>query len=268
MENYAMTDEFTTPTERVASRPTSVARIGLIGAAAAALVGAAILIFGATAAPSGTLAAADTTNSAAVELQGHGPGDGMMGDVGGGHGFGATTITAISGSSVSLETEDGWKRTITITSDTALTKGGATIAQSDLKVGEEVRFQQARQTDGTFSITKLNVVLPHLGGTVTAVSGSTITVTERDGTTGTIKVTSSTTYEVGMTSGKALSDVTVGMRVGAVGTLNPDGSLTATAVHAIDPATMPGPGFPGGRGGHGPWNDGTGTGASTDTDAG
>ncbi|MBI2762182.1 MAG: hypothetical protein HYX54_00250 [Chloroflexi bacterium] len=263
-----MTDEFTTSTERVPTRPTSVARIGLIGAAAAALVGAAILIFGATAAPSGTLAAASTSNSAAIELPGQGPDDGRMGDVGGGRRFGATTITAISGSSISLETEDGWKRTIAITSATALTKGGATITQSDLKVGDEVRFQQTRQTDGTFTITKLNVVLPHLGGTVTAVSGSTITVTERDGTTGTIKVTSSTTYAVGMTTGKALSDIAVGMRVAAVGTLNSDGSLTATAIQAIDPATIPGPGFQRGHGDGGPSNDGTGTGASTDTDAG
>ena len=102
---------------------------------------------------------------------------GMMGERGGG-----ITITDISGTNVSLETADGWKRTISVAGAT-LTKGTATIAASDLKVGDEVRFEQTRETDGTFTVTKLNVVLPHAGGTVTAIADSTITVTQRDGTT-------------------------------------------------------------------------------------
>lgn len=263
-----MTDHETTQVE-VAVRRTSVARIGLLGAGAAALLAAAILVFGATAAPSGTLAAADGSSAAGVDVQGRGPGDGDMGRLGGSRGFGDITITAISGSSVSLKTADGWTRTIAIASDTALAKGGATITLSDLKVGDEVRFQQTRGTDGSFTITKLNVVLPHVGGIATAVSGSTITVTERDGTSATINVTSATTYEIGRTTGKALADVKVGMFVGAVGTLNADGSLTATAVRAVDPASMPGPGR---HGGHSPWGDGAGPdaapAATADTSAG
>ena len=231
----------TTPTE-VAARPASAARIGLLGAVAAAVIGAAILIAGATATPAGTLAAANGTPQAAIDLSGRGLGDGDM-DGFGGHGFGGITISAISGSNVSLKTVDGWTRTIAIAGDTALTKGTATITLSDLKVGDEVRFAQTRQTDGSFTITKLAVVLPHAGGTVT----------QRDGSTATIKVASSTTYEVGGTAGKALADVKVGMLVGAVGTRNTDGSLSATAVRAIDPATFEGDGH---HDGHGPWGKG------------
>lgn len=261
-----MMDDHTTTTE-VAARPASVARIGLLGALAAAVIGAAILIFGNTATPAGTLAAANAAASAALDVQGRGLGDGDMGL--GGHGFGGITITAISGSNISLKTVDGWTRTIAITSDTTLTKGTATIALSDLKVGDEVRFAQTRQTDGSFTITKLAVVLPHAGGTVTAVSGSSITVTQRDGSTATIKVTSSTTYDVSGTTGKALSDVKVGMLVGAVGTRNSDGSLTASAVRAIDPASFPGRGE---HHGHGWWGNGAAPdaspAASADTSAG
>ena len=263
-----MMDDQTTPTTEVAARPSSVARIGILGALAAGIVGAALLIFGTTATPAGTLAAANGATSTAADLQGRGPGDGDMGGFGGhgfgGHGFGGITISAISGSNVSLKTVDGWTRTIAIASDTALTKGTATITLSDLNVGDEVRFAQTRETDGSFTITKLAVVLPHAGGTVTGVSSTSITVTQRDGSTATIKVSSSTTYEVSGTAGKVLADVKVGMLVGAVGTLNTDGSLTATAVRAIDPATFQGNGHHDGRG---PWGNGAGPDASPDASA-
>ena len=258
-----MMDDQTTPTTEVAARPSSVARIGILGALAAGIVGAALLIFGTTATPAGTLAAANGATSTAADLQGRGPGDGDM-DGFGGHGFGGITISAISGSNVSLKTVDGWTRTIAIASDTALTRGAATITLSDLKVGDEVRFAQTRETDGSFTITKLAVVLPHAGGTVTGVSSTSITVTQRDGSTATIKVSSSTTYEVSGTAGKVLADVKVGMLVGAVGTLNTDGSLTATAVRAIDPATFQGNGHHDGRG---PWGNGAGPDASPDASA-
>ena len=203
------------------------------------------------------------TPQAAIDLSGRGPGDGDMAGFGG-RGFGGITISAISGSNISLKTIDGWTRTIAIASDTALTRATATIKLSDLKVGDEIRFAQTRQTDGSFTITKLNVVLPHAGGTVTAVSSSSITVTQRDGSTATIKVGSSTTFEVGGTTGKAITDVKVGMLVGAVGTLNTDGSLTATAVRAIDPATFQGRGH---HDGHGPWDNGAAPDASPDASA-
>lgn len=249
-----MTDPQTTLVQAPASRPASVARIGLLGAVAAAVVAAAILAFGAITTPAGTLAAGTTDTQPAVGIGlpgfGNGPMDGRMGHD---RGFGAITITAIAGVDVTLATEDGWIRTIGIASDTILTKGTATITKADLKVGDEVRFAQTRQTDGSYKITKLGVILPHVGGAVTDVSGSTITVTERDGSTATIKVTSATTFQVGRTDGKALADIKVGMHVGAIGTLNSDGSLTATAVHAFDPAKFPGRGD---HNGHGPWDKG------------
>ncbi len=272
METGQMMDHQTTPTE-VAARRHSVARIGLLGAVAAAVVAAAILIIGATAAPWGTLAAASGTDglSAGIsDLQGRGPGGGFTGGPGGPRderGFREITITAITGSNIALETTDGWTRTISLASDTVLMKGDARITLSDLKVGDQVRIRQTRQDDGSFKVTELHVVLPHAGGKVSAVSGFSITVTHRDGSTGTINVTSATTYEVGRTEGKALSDITVGMLAGAIGTLNADGSLTASVVHAIDPASMPDFGGPGEPGGHGPRGNGSARDASPDASA-
>lgn len=261
-----MVESQTTPTVAVATKRAPIARIGLLGAVAAALVAAGMLAAAATAGPNGALAVGDTPGGDPIGLGGRGPADGPMGGrFGGKLGFGSITITGISGSNVSLETGDGWTRTIAVTADTTLMEGDATITLSDLNVGDEVRFKQTRGDDGTFTVTDLHVVLPHVGGAVTAVDGSTITVTQRDGSTATIKVTSATTYTVGKTDGKSLADVTVGMFVGAVGTLNSDGSLTASQVHAMDPGSKPGFGD---RGGHGPWNMGPGPEGSEDTSAG
>jgi hypothetical protein len=246
-------DEFTTPPEPVRAiatelpGPARMVRIGLVGIAAAALIAVAILAVGSTATPSGTLAAGSGTSSGAtvpdLNFGGGGPGDH------GGPGMGGITISAISGSSISLKTADGWTRTISVDSGTTYSKGGTTIALADLKVGDEIGFRETKESDGSYTIDSIAVILPHAGGEVTAVTGSTITVKDRDGTSVTIKVTGSTTYDVAGSTAK-LSDIKVGMFLVAEGTQNSDGSLTATAVRAA------GHDGPGGRGfGHGPDND-------------
>ena len=248
-------DEFFTPPEPVQAttaelpRPATMARIGLVGIAAAALIAVAILAFGSTAAPAGTLAAGTTGsgNTTVPNLNGGGGGPGDHG----GPGMGGATITAISGSNLSLKTADGWTRTITVDSGTTYAKGGATIALGDLKVGDEIGFRETKESDGSYTIDSVAVILPHAGGEVTAISGSTITVKDRDGASVTITVTGSTTYDVAGATAK-LSDIKVGMFLNAEGTQNSDGSLTSTSVRAGDQRG------PGGRGfGHGPdGNDG------------
>ena len=105
------------------------------------------------------------------------------------------------------------------------------------------------------------MILPSVGGQVSAVGSDTITVTQRDGTSATIHVDSATTYQVeGVTSAK-LSDIKVGNFVMAQGELRTDGSLDASTVAS---------GFHGGRGmgghGHGmgpdDWNNGAAPSAS------
>jgi hypothetical protein len=249
MDPYIVPPEAVQAVAAERPKPASLARIGLVGIAAAALLAVAILAIGSTATPAGTLAAGSTSNGSTgatvldLNFGGGGPGDH------GGFGMGGATITAISGNSISLATADGWTRRITVDSGTTYAKGGATIALGDLKVGDQVGFRETKETDGSYSIDSIDVVLPHAGGSVTAVSGSTITVADRDGTSVTIKVTGSTTYDVAGATAK-LSDIKVGMFLDAEGTQNSDGSLTATTVRAGDQ------GGPGGRGfGHGPDGD-------------
>ena len=239
------------------SRQALLARIGLLGIAAAALVAATLLVVSTSAAPNGTLAAGSTsgTTSAPVDmLRGRGPGF-----MGGHFGLAGITITAINGNDISLKTEDGWTRTITVDSGTTYEKADATIAQADLKVGDQIGFRQTLESDGSWSIDSVVVILPHTGGEVTKIDGSTITVSRRDGSTSTITVNAQTKYSVNGDDGAALADVEVGMFLVAEGSKNSDGSLTASLVKAANISTFEGRG---GRFGHdfrfGPGADGNG----------
>ena len=248
-------------------------RLATLAGAAMVLVGGAAIAMAASPQPStspdsGTV----QPDSGLVEpfRDGRGPGglfDGFAGFAGrhGGFGAGAIEITAISGSSLTLETVDGWTRTITITDATELSKDGEEIALSDLEVGDRVRFRQTVADDGSYTVTALGVVLPSVIGQVTAVDGDSMTLTQPDGTSVTVNVDDATEFTVGGETGQSLSDVEVGMVVAASGEQNDDGSLDASRVRA---GTI----WQGmGRGAHGPgrgpWANPDGTPSATPEDS-
>jgi len=159
-----------------------------------------------------------------------GPGNGKgPGDSARGGRFGQITVTAVNGSNVSLKTDDGWTRTISVSSDTKVTKGGEPAAASDITVGDTVRIAQKKNADGTFTVTGVAIVLPRVAGTVTAVDATTITITGRKGVKQTIHTNGSTAYHAGGSDGTR-ADVTVGANIAAVGEQAADGSITATSV--------------------------------------
>ncbi len=175
----------------------------------------------------------------APDVTGAGPGAfgqggmGRGGRMGGPGAFGSITIKVINGSQLTLTTADGWTRNIDDSSAT-ITKAGQTVQASTLAVGDSITFDQARQTDGTYKITAIRVVLPHVDGTVQSVSGGKVTLTLRDKTTKDITLTASTTYKLAGAAATSAA-LTVGAQVDAQGTTAPDGTFTATLVN-IQPA--------------------------------
>ena len=147
----------------------------------------------------------------------------------GGQGFREITISAISGTNVTLGTDDGWTRTIAVTDAVDLTKGGQDIALTDLAVGDQVRFRQSRNDDGTYTVNALTVVVPSARGDVSEVSGSGFKLTTRDGSVWTIAVNATTEFQYGTGTG-SLADVTNGTTVVVRGTSTGDNALTALAV--------------------------------------
>jgi len=203
-------------------------RIGLVlGGAAILVVAAAATSMAATSAPS------EASGGSAVFALGTDPALGDAGSPGHGrfgrHGFGEITITAISGNDVTLGTADGWRRTITITSSVDLTKGGQDIEVSALKVGDQVRFSQVRNDDGTYTVTAVAVVVPTIQGQASAIASSGFKVTTRDGSVWTVAVNASTTYAYGQGSG-TLADVKDGGAVRVAGTVTGDNQMTALNV--------------------------------------
>ena len=228
--------------------PGGVARGGIVLGAALLFVVGAVAVMGASPSPSGPAGATPAPSASGDPSSGTKDGDGRhgFGRFGGpgvdgfgfgrgGFGFGGITITAISGSNLSLTTDDGWTRTIAVTGDTTITRSGQTIAIGDLKVGDQIGFRQERASDGTYTISAVNVILPSVGGTVTKIEGSTITVERRDGTTETIHVDADTTYRIAGDDTPALSDIDAGDVIIASGTQRADGSLDAEAVVAGGP---------------------------------
>lgn len=208
-------------------------RAGLVGGAALALlVGAVATSLAASPAPS-TSSATTGTGSGGYAI-GANPAIGNLDDAFdhgrmGDRGFRDITIASISGSNVSLKTDDGWSRTIAVTSSVALTKGGQAVALSDLAVGDQVRIGQTRNADGTYTVDALAVVVPSVRGTVSDVSSSGFKVTNRDGSVWTITVNGATKVEFGSGTG-SMADVTNGTDAVVLGETTGDNALTALTV--------------------------------------
>lgn len=151
----------------------------------------------------------------------------------GGGGGGQITVTAINGNDLSLETTDGWTRTITVSSSTTITEAGQTITVGDLDVGDTIRFSQTASSTGTYTIDAIVVVVPTVGGTVTEVGSGSFKLTARDGTARTITTSGSTAYTLGFSSSAkagSAADLKVGAGVVVQGTSATNNAMTAVTV--------------------------------------
>ena len=219
-------------------------RLPLTAAAVAALVGVAA--FGLAMASGGPAAAAGTAQSgaavplvsSAMSAPGAGwaaPGWGMRG---GAPMAGGITITAISGTQLSLRTADGWTRTIDA-SGASVTRAGQSVALGSLQVGDQITFRETKQADGTFTVDSIAVVSPHVAGSVSAViPGASLTLRTADGTSKTVELTGTTTYRLAGQSATS-SALTVGEQVAIEGSVAADGTFTASAVDIL-PARVAG----------------------------
>jgi len=144
----------------------------------------------------------------------------------------AGTVTAVAASSLTLAAHDGTETTVELTASTTYRLGKAAADKSAVKVGMQAVVTGTKAADGTLTATSVTVKASRVAGTVAATSGSTITVTARDGSKIAVKVTTSTTYRVAGVEKAALADVKVDMWIVAEGVRNDDGSLSASTVAA------------------------------------
>jgi hypothetical protein len=234
----------TTTSTRIRLRRGEMLRIGVVIGALVVLVASAAVATGASPSPAVDPSASPPAGSPkANDDQGRKAPDGPSLRLGGPdgsffRGFGkggdrigrAITITKIDGSNVSLKTDDGWTRTIAVTSTTQIRVGSQAGTLADLKVGDTVSLAQKKNADGTYAVTLVVVRVPTVSGTVTDVTASGFTLKLRDGSSKTVTTSSSTDFLLGSAK-SSKADLKVGARVQAEGK---DGtSFAATVVHIV-----------------------------------
>ncbi len=140
------------------------------------------------------------------------------------------TISAISGNTLTLKRGDVVVIQATLNANTVYSMAGKTIALSDLKVGQLASVQETKAADGTVSVTRVEILLNHAGGTISALDATSLTLTKSDNSTVKVSLSAATTYS---DLGKAatLAALKAGIKVDVAGTLNADGTLSAAVVN-------------------------------------
>lgn len=140
------------------------------------------------------------------------------------------TVTSVSGATIAARARNGATFTITTTSATTFKEAGSTVALSAVQANEHIRVLGIRnQAAKTIQAKSVVIVLPSLTGVVTAVNGSTLTVTGRNAVRSTITLGGTAKIEQAGQSATAQA-ISVGSLVTAQGTVGSDGTFTALRV--------------------------------------
>jgi hypothetical protein len=204
--------------------------VGAIGAVALILA----LGFAVGAAISGAQAAGGSSNFALFQQAGRGHGGSWDGRGGPGRGAMGLTVTKVSAQTITAQRRDGTSLTVHVSSSTVYERAGKQVSLSAVTTGETIGVMGQRNSDGSVNAARVIILLPGYRGQVTAVNGSTITISDPQGTH-VIHVSRATTYTTDGGSASSLSAIVKGVALEAVGTKNSDGSLNAEAVEIETP---------------------------------
>lgn len=170
-----------------------------------------------------------STGSSAGSSAGQGP-HGHRG--GRGHHEG-DLVTAVTSSTISLDTLSGPK-TVALTPTTTYRRGGAAASLTDVKPNENVYLQLVDPTASALVAQQVFIEMAHAGGFVTSVNGQSFTLVGADGFSRTVTETSTTVYRNAGAAGSP-SEVSVGKFIRAEGNVDPNGAtLEATRIGTGD----------------------------------
>lgn len=232
------------------SRRAGVAALGIAGGAFALAQVPALNLTQALATSGTKTTSSATTHSATAGRganRGGAPGAGKHGPKGAGkHGLDGT-LSNLQSSSFTLLARDGTRHTVTLSSATTYHRGPtSTASRSALANGEHVKVRANGTPPAPGSSTSVhaadvNIIAPHMDGIISAIDGSTITITDPDGFTRTIKTSTSTTYTNNSQS-SSRSTLATGQNAHAVGSVDSDHTdLDASTVNTGTPPPPPTP---------------------------
>ena len=196
------------------------------GATAALLLVGAGAVAGANAL---TAQAAGGNIISTLGLQAGTPAAGWAGHRAGARHGGALTVSSVSGQTLTTKDASGATVTVKVSGSTQYTRLGKTTSLSAITAGETIHVRGTRNSDGSITAARVEIAVPSYSGQVTAISGSTITIKDRQGASHTIHTSTSTTVERGDVT-SSLSAIAVGDQIAASGAKNSDGSLNAEQI--------------------------------------
>ncbi len=133
-------------------------------------------------------------------------------------------VVTVGSNSIVVEDQQGFYRTIDVSASTTYKSGNSTSSLAQVSVGSQVvAFGSVDSNHIVLDATSVDIILPHVGGTVTQVNGSDITVKGFNGSTEVITTNSSTVFKSFNATSASISSVTVGSNVVAEGTPTSNG---------------------------------------------
>lgn len=116
----------------------------------------------------------------------------------------AGKVTAINGQVLTL-LANGKTLTVTLSNTTRISVGPVPISLKAIQMNDSVGYDGTVNSDGSVSATKIWLLVPHISGTVTAISNDVLTIHTIKGTTVTVELVPDTIYVRG---GKSLNQGT------------------------------------------------------------
>jgi hypothetical protein len=153
------------------------------------------------------------------------------------------SVTEVASDHLKVHTKSGDDVTVAVNADTIVRANDHLAGLADIKSGDRVSVNARANADGTFTALRIEVETEHGGGNddhgaeltgnIASISPGAITVTTGGGATVTVKISTTTSIRRGDTTLTA-SDLKTGNHVEVNGTLNADGSITATSIKVED----------------------------------
>lgn len=141
-------------------------------------------------------------------------------------------VSKIDATSITVSLRGTKTATVKTDASTVYRRAGQTIARTSIRIGDRLTAVGTASADGSLQAAAVDVQADVVFGTLTAKSGSTLTIATAGGGTATVKVTSTTVFRVAGKTSATLADVAVKDAIMAQGVKGSDGVLTATTVRA------------------------------------
>jgi hypothetical protein len=147
------------------------------------------------------------------------------------------TISAVGTDSITVHPKSGADVTVGVNSTTIIRQGSHQLTLADLKVGDVVEVEAQQGTGGALTAIRIQVETEdvryvEVHGTITAVTGSVVTVQTSAGTSVDVSISSTTVIRLHDGHG-SVSDLTVGASVEIEAKRNADNSLTALFIEVL-----------------------------------